>query len=71
MFFKNPYTCTLIIRNYVTRKASNLKLEWTLNVIKKIEFHQANSELDRKRKASEALVTSLNSTAETEIATCP
>ena len=55
MFFKNPYTCTLIIRNYVTRKSFNLKLEWKLNLIKKIAFHQSNSELGRKRKTSEAL----------------
>ena len=33
---------------------------------KKIAFHQSNSELGRKRKTSEALVTSLTSTAESE-----
>ena len=69
MFFKNPYTCTLIIRNYVNRKKLQLEIGVDAECHKKIEFHQANSDLDRKRKASEALVTSLNSTA--EIATCP
>ena len=47
-------------------KASTLKLEWKLNLIKRSHFINQTVELGRKRKTSEALVTSLTSTAESE-----
>ena len=71
MFVKNPYTCTLIIRNYVTRKSFNSEIgvatesrkKYRISSIKTVN-QEGKGRLQRRQQQV------FTSTADNEIATC-